>query len=55
MHHRRDFLGRTLGGSALLAAGPVVPEFLARAAAQPRPRTRTPSSSWSSWPAGTTG
>jgi len=34
MSHRRDFLGRALGGSALLAAGPVVPEFLARAAAQ---------------------
>jgi uncharacterized protein (DUF1501 family) len=34
MSHRRDFLGRALGSSALLAAGPVVPEFLARAAAQ---------------------
>ncbi|MBN9518350.1 DUF1501 domain-containing protein [bacterium] len=29
MFHRRDFLGRALGGSALLAAAPTVPEFLA--------------------------
>ena len=34
MFHRRDSLGRALGGSSLLAAAPVVPEFLARAAAQ---------------------
>ena len=32
MFHRRDFLSRTLGGTSLLAVGPVVPEFLARAA-----------------------
>ncbi len=42
MFHRRDFLGRALGGSALLAAAPAVPEFLAQtaAAAQAGPRAR---------------
>jgi uncharacterized protein (DUF1501 family) len=33
MFHRRDFLGRTLGGAALFAAAPTVPEFLATTAA----------------------
>ena len=32
MFHRRDFLSRTLGGTSLLAAGSVVPDFLARTA-----------------------
>jgi uncharacterized protein (DUF1501 family) len=32
MHHRRDFLANTLGGTSLLAVGSVVPEFLARTA-----------------------
>jgi uncharacterized protein (DUF1501 family) len=33
MFNRRDFLGRTLGGSSLLAVGGIVPEFLANTAA----------------------
>jgi len=32
MFNRRDFLGRTLGGSSLLAVGGIVPEFLANTA-----------------------
>ncbi|MFO0804321.1 MAG: DUF1501 domain-containing protein [Gemmataceae bacterium] len=32
MFNRRDFLGRTLGGSSLLAVGGIVPEFLASTA-----------------------
>lgn len=42
MFHRRDFLGRALRGSALLAAAPAVPEFLAQtaAAAQADPKAR---------------
>jgi uncharacterized protein (DUF1501 family) len=32
MFNRRDFLSRTLGGTSLLAVGPLVPEFLANTA-----------------------
>lgn len=42
MFHRRDFLGRSLGASTLLAAAPVVPEFLAQTAraAQTDPKAK---------------
>ena len=42
MFHRRHFLGRALGGSTLLAAGPLVPDFLARTAhaAQADPKAK---------------
>lgn len=33
MFNRRDFLGRSLGGTSLLAVGSIVPEFLANTAA----------------------
>ena len=53
MFHRRRFLERTLRGSALIAAGPMVPGFLAASARAAKAGDDTILVVFS-WPAATT-